>query len=140
MEERFHGRGSETLFTLSERSGTRNSIQSRLFLTESPRPWPPLAEAQAWQYPAERTAVIWELLIQPVYRSAVRDPREDHLLRQLWATYEAFLATRFPATDRLITTWEDDATYTRAQWAGFLTTLGYTNTQPATFVKVLRPV
>ncbi len=95
---------------------------------------------QAWQYPAERTAVIWELLIQPVYQPAAGDPREDDLVRQLWTTYEAFLATRFPTTDRLLTTWEDDAGSTREQWAAFLTTLGYTQTQPATFVKDLRPV
>jgi hypothetical protein len=131
-DERFFGRGSETLFSLSEREGLRTYVQSR-FLTQ-----PPVgrllrvADAQAWVYPADHTAVIWELLLQPPFAS--QDPRESLLLRSLWTHYESFLATRFPDLNQVMTTWEDD--YQRDRWQGFLMALGYHPTAPATFVKI----
>src|SRR5262249_59066225 len=109
----------------------RTYVQSR-FLTQ-----PPVgrvlrvADAQAWYYPADHTAVIWELLLQPPFMSD--EPHESLLLRSLWTRYEAFLADRFPDVQQYMTTWEDE--YERAGWAGFLSAVGYHKTAPATFVK-----
>ncbi len=135
-EEVFRGRGSETLFTLTKREGPRTYVQSHLLL---PSPLTPgrefrLADAQAWHYPADRTIVLWELLIAPQYERQP-DPREHLLLRSLWLHYEGLLAARFPTADQLLTTWEDS--YPREQWAGFLRTIGYHEQGLAVFAKPL---
>lgn len=135
-EEVFRGRGSETLFTLTDREGPRTYVQSHLLL---PSPLTPgrefrLADAQAWHYPADRTLVLWELLISPQYERH-HDPRENLLLRSLWLYYERFLAARFPTANQLLTTWED--AYPRDQWAGFLRATGYLESGLAVFAKPL---
>jgi hypothetical protein len=132
-EERFFGRGSETLFTLSEREGLRTYIQSR-FSTTPPVGRPlRVADAQSWHYPADQTVVIWELLLAPQFGSL--EPRENLLLRSLWRHYERFLEQRFPDATQLMTTWEDQ--FDREGWQAFLMSLGYHKTAPATFVKSL---
>jgi hypothetical protein len=132
-EERYTGRGSETLFTLTEREGLHTSIQSEFRTPALPRPQR-VATAQAWYYPADRTVVLWELLLEPSVRR-LADPPEDLLLRSLWRHYETLLLARFPDTERLLTTWEDD--YDRDAWVQFLTALGYHKTGPATFARAL---
>lgn len=136
-DERFRGRGSETLFTLREREGLRSYVQSRFYIHApegSRREWP-VAESQAWYYPADRTAVLWELIPHPQYRQP--DPREDLLLRSLWVRYEHFLAERFPDLNQFLTTWED--TWGREVWEGFLTGVGYHKSGLAVFAKPRHP-
>jgi hypothetical protein len=77
------------------------------------------------------------LLVEPPYRPTV-ELAEDLMLRSLWVHYERFLTARFPDADRLLTTWEDE--YDRAQWATFLSALGYRQTAPAVFAKVVAPL
>jgi hypothetical protein len=79
--------------------------------------------------------VLWELLPAGHWRRPDPDPREDFLLRTLWLAYERFLADRFPGAARLLTTWEDSDQ--RADWQGFLTTLGYQQSAPAASTKPL---
>jgi hypothetical protein len=136
-DEVFRGRGSETLFTLTEREGQRTYIQSRLYIHAPPGTTREqrVADAQAWYYPADRTVVLWELLLEPPVQR-IEDPREDLLLRGLWVRYEHFLTARFPGADQLLTTWED--TYDRDQWAGFLGAIGYRQIGPAVFRKPAR--
>lgn len=130
-EERFFGRGSETLFTLAEREGLRTYVQSRFF-TQPPVGRPlRLADAQSWYYPADHTAVIWELLVAPQF--STEEPAESLLYRSLWTHYERYLAERFPDLEQFMTTWEDD--YRRDRWQTLLSGLGYRKTAPATFVK-----
>jgi hypothetical protein len=131
-DETFYGRGSETLFTLREREGHRTYLQSH-FLTQPPAGrLLRVADAQSWYYPADHTAVIWELVLQPPFETP--DPRENLLLRSLWTRYEAFLAERFPDLGQYMTTWED--MFDRPSWEGFLKAVGYHKTAPATFVKL----
>ena len=84
-DETFHGRGSETLFSLTDREGRRTYIQSRLYIHDpiGTSREHRIAAAQAWHYPADRTIVLWELLIEPPFHLQ-EDPREDLLLRSLW--------------------------------------------------------
>jgi hypothetical protein len=133
--ERFFGRGSETLFTLSQKVGERTYVQSRMYVFAPPetRREERVADAQAWFYPADRTLVIWELLPNERYRR--QDPREDLTLRELWLRYEGFLSATFPRANRLLTTWED--LWEREQWQGFLAVMGYVKTAPAVFGKTL---
>ena len=137
--ERFFGRGSETLFALTEREGRRTYVQSRLYLPHAPgiAREQRIAAAQAWHYPADRTVVLWELLLEPPFQRQP-DPREDLLLRSLWLHYEHFLSARFPDADQVLTTWED--IYDRGQWAGFLGAVGFRQSGPAVFVKPSRPL
>ena len=130
--DRFRGRGSETLFTLTEREGDYSYIQTRFYLTPVRHLDVRLADAQAWYYPTDRTLVLWELLLSPQY-ARQRDPREDLLLRQLWLRYEEFLGERYTGADQFLTTWEDE--YDRDAWAGFLSAAGYRRTAPAVFRK-----
>jgi hypothetical protein len=133
--ERFRGRGSETIFTLSEREGERTYVQSRMFINAPPGTTREerVADAQAWWYPADRTLVMWEILPEERFRKP--DPREDLMLRELWLRYEAFLSATFPRANRLLTTWED--IWEREQWQGFLSAIGYVKTAPAVFGKTL---
>jgi len=132
-EERFRGRGSETLFTLTEREGQRTYVQTR-FVTQKPQlPATPIGDAQAWYYPADRTIVLWEVLAAPPFQTD--DPREGLFYRSLWRLYEDFLTRRFAGADTLLTTWED--VYDRGVWRSFLQALGYHQTQPAVFLKRL---
>ena len=94
-----------------------------------------LATGQAWHYPADRTVVLWELI--PERELTVRDPRESLVYRTLWAHYERALNARFPSADTLLTTWEDE--FARPAWQGFVSALGYHQTQPAVFHKTLLP-
>ncbi len=136
--ERYHGRRSEALFSVYQQAGERTYVQSRLYLpalASSGREHR-LADAQAWLYGAEEppTIVFWELVpASPTWQQDGRDPREDLLLRRLWLAYEAFLLERLPIARRLMTTWED--AYPRAEWAGFLRTIGYAQTAPEVFSK-----
>lgn len=135
-EERFFGRGSETLFTLAEREGRRTYVQSRIFVRSATSAAfiNRVASAQAWPSPADRTIVLWELIIEPAYRPD-GDPREHWTLRQLWSAYEHHLGRTFPDAERLLTTWEDQ--YDRDEWAGFLSAMGYHKTAPSVFAKVI---
>lgn len=135
-EERFFGRGSESLFTLAEREGLRIYVQSHFFFVPTTPPYRRIADSQAWFYPADAALVLWEVLVAPQCRQH-QDPREDYLLRQLWLAYERWLVARFPAATHLLTTWEDE--YLREEWGGFLATVGYHKTMPATFVKAWTP-
>jgi hypothetical protein len=119
---------------LREREGLRTYVQSRFF-TQSPVGRPiRLADSQAWHYPADHTAVIWELLVAPHFTT--EEPGENLLYRSLWTHYERFLADRFPDLQQYMTTWEDD--YGRDRWQTLLTGLGYRKTAPAIFVKRYR--
>lgn len=133
--ETFRGRGSETLFTLTDREGDRGYLQSRLYIhaPEASTREQRIADAQAWFYPADQCIVLWELILLPPFNQHA-EPREDLVLRSLWSHYERFLAARFPANE-LLTTWED--TYDRQQWAAFLIALGYRQTGPAVFRKAI---
>jgi hypothetical protein len=131
VEERFVGRGSETLYTLSEREGRRTYVQSRFFTTPPGGRPLRLADAQAWYYPADHTAVIWELLVAPQF--ATPEPSESLLYRSLWTYYERYLADRFSDLEQFMTTWEDE--YQRDHWQTLLIGLGYRKTAPTTFVK-----
>ena len=138
-DETFHGRGSETLFTLAEREGRRTYVQSRLYVHSPPGTSREqrIAAAQAWYYPADRTVVLWELIVEPPFQRGV-EPAEDLLLRSLWVHYERLLAGRFREADQFMTTWED--TYDRQVWAEFLTAVGYRQTAPAVFTKSVSPL
>ena len=57
-------------------------------------------------------------------------------MRSLWLAYERFLVARFPAAERLLSTWEDS--YGREAWQGFLNTVGYRQTAPAVFTKSIQ--
>jgi hypothetical protein len=137
--ERSTGAGGESLFALQQSHGERVYLQSRLYIPSLPATGHEhrLADGQAWHYPAEAATVLWELLPAGIWWRPDPDPREDFLLRRLWLAYERFLVDRFPAATRLLTTYED--TYDRGDWQGFLTTLGYRQTAPAGFTKILAP-
>lgn len=137
--ERYGGVGSETVFALSA-PGERTYLQSRLYFHAPPESTREqrLADGQAWYYPAEAAIVLWELVPASPWWQPDEDPREDFLLRTLWLAYERFLTARFPQAARLLTTWEDQ--FSRTDWQGFLTTLGYQQTAPAGFTKAIARV
>jgi hypothetical protein len=123
--------GSETLFTLTAREGRRTDVHARVW-TSPPRGRPlQVGAAQSWYYPADHTAVIWELLLTPAYMC--EEPAESLLLRSLWTRYEVFLAERYPGLQQYMTTWEDDDQ--RPAWEAFLSGTGYCKTAAATFGK-----
>jgi hypothetical protein len=134
-EERTAGRGSETLFFLDAARTERTYVQSRMYFHAPPdsRREQRLADAQSWFYPAHRSIVLWEVIPASTWWAPTDDPREDLVLRTLWRAYEGFLIARFPDATTLLSTWED--TYHRADWEGFLTTVGYHKSAPATFSK-----
>jgi len=139
--ERYRGLGSETLFPLAERSGERSYVQSHLYFyaPEESRREQRLADAQSWYYPApaDRALVLWELISSSWPWQPNPDPREDFIFRSLWLAYERLLVERFPDARQLFTTWEDTP-YTRADWEGFLTTIGYRKSGEAAFSKEIR--
>lgn len=137
-QETFRGRGSETLFTLTDREGSRAYLQSQLYThpDAARRPEMRLADAQAWYYPADRTLVLWELVLAPPF-ARQPDPREDLLLRSLWLAYERLLQDHFPTADQVLTTWED--IYPQDQWRGFLSAVGYHPQEFGVFAKRLLP-
>jgi hypothetical protein len=137
--ERYGSPSIEPVFTLSTR-GERTYLQSRLYFHAPPDSTREqrLADGQAWYYPAEAAIVLWELIPASRWWQPDEDPREDFLLRTLWLSYERFLAERFPQATRLLTTWEDS--FSREEWQGFLTTLGYRKTAPAGFTKAIAQV
>jgi hypothetical protein len=91
-----------------------------------------IGQAQAWYYPADRLAVLWECFPEERYRSS-DDPAKDPTLAALWTGFEGWLLSRFPDARRLVTTWED--VYERPAWQGFLEGRGYRKAAPAAFVK-----
>jgi hypothetical protein len=133
--ERYISRGAERLFPLTTPRGSRDYVQSRLWVPGVPEGFRLVGGAQAWYYPADRAIVLWELLLQRAWEPREADPREQHLYRQLWRSYEAFLRDRFPTASTIMTTWED--AFPRDQWAGFLGAQGYEQTGPAVFTKPL---
>ena len=135
-DERYYGHGSETLLDLSRPQGERTYLQSRLYIHAPPETSQefPVASTQSWYYPGERAIVFWECVLEPRYEPS--DPREDLLLRSLWLGYERYLIARFPRAERLLSTWED--TYGREAWQGFLNTVGYHQTAPAAFTKLIQ--
>lgn len=136
--ETFRGRGSETLFTLAEREGSRTYLQSQFYTHPEAARQPEMrfADGQAWYYPADRTIVLWELVLAPPF-ARQPDPREDLLLRSLWLTYERLLQAHFPTADQVLTTWED--IYPQDQWRGFLSAVGYHPREFGVFAKRLPP-
>ena len=125
------------LFDVTPR-GRRTYIQSRLYIhaPEDSFHEVPIAAGQAHYYPTDRLVTIWELFLEEQHKR-VDDPREDLLLRGIWAHVERFLAARFPEATRIGALWEPD--YDRVQWSGFLSALGYEQLAPAIFVKLLPP-
>jgi hypothetical protein len=130
--ERFGVRGSAELFAVSVGDGTRDYLHTQLLIpgNEIAREVR-LADGQAWHYPADRTLVLWELLLEQA--TGVGDPRESFLYRTLWTRYEQYLTRRFAGVQVLLTTWEDQ--FPRLQWEGFVSALGYHRTQPGVFRK-----
>lgn len=81
-----------------------------------------VGSAQGWYYPAERTLVLWECLVDQRYRE--RDPLHDEALRVLWEGWERLLVGRSPGARRVVTpSWEP--LYERPAWQRFLESLGY---------------
>ncbi len=95
-----------------------------------------IGQAQGWYYPADQLVILWECFPEARYRTS-EDPRQDPTLAALWAGFEAWLAGRFPAARRLVTTWED--LYDRPRWQQFLEEHGYAPIAPAAFAKDLTP-
>ncbi len=123
------------LFGVSPTS-SRTYVQSRFYIhaPEDSFQEVPIGQAQAHHYPADRIITIWELFTEERYRRH-DDPREDLLLRGLWAQYERFLMARFPRANRIGALWEPD--YDRGHWAGFMAALGYQPLAPSVFAKPL---
>lgn len=92
-----------------------------------------IGQAQAWYYPTDRVLMLWECYLLDAYRQ--HDPLQDKALQTLWDGFERTLLERLPATDWLVTTWED--TYDRSEWAFFLSRRGYQPFTGATFAKPL---
>ena len=82
----------------------------------------PIGKAQAWWYPADGTLVIWECLLEDHLRDMPLG--EDVNMRRLWLGVEDYLTTRFPATARIVTPFDDPLFETPA-YRAFLGSLGY---------------
>lgn len=82
----------------------------------------PIGKAQAWCYPVDGTLVIWEAFLESFARDAPLG--SDANMRLLWLGVEDYLATRFPATARIITPF-DGPLFETAAYRTFLAALGY---------------
>ncbi len=81
-----------------------------------------VGDAQGWCYPDDRTAVLWECLVEDRYRAA--DPSEDQLLSLLWEGFDRLLIDRSPRPKRIVTlSWEP--LYDSPVWHRFLESRGY---------------
>ncbi len=83
----------------------------------------PIGKAQAWFYPADGTLVIWECFLEDNLRDMPL--AKDANMRRLWLAVEDYLTTRFPATMRLVTPF-DDPLFETMTYRAFLASLGYT--------------
>jgi hypothetical protein len=93
-----------------------------------------LGNAQAWLYPADRTAVLWEAYLFDHYR--LEDPLADQTLITFWTGMEQVIADHVPGVERIITpSWED--VYDRALWQQFLRERGYRSFTNRAFIKEL---
>lgn len=90
-----------------------------------------IGQAQAWCYPTDRLLVLWECFLEERHRRD--DAAADSTHAALWTSFEHLLLTRFPDTERLVTTWED--LYDRSDWHAFLSAQGYEQAAPAAFLK-----
>lgn len=82
----------------------------------------PIGKMQAWHYPADGTLVIWECFLEDHLRDVPL--REDANMQRLWLAVEDYLTTRFPATMRIVTPF-DDPLFETAAYRAFLISLGY---------------
>ncbi len=91
-----------------------------------------VGQAQAWYYPTDRLLVLWECFLEDRHRTS--EAAADATHAALWTGFEHLLLTRFPDTERLLTTWED--LYDRSDWQGFLASRGYRQDSAASFTKM----
>lgn len=93
----------------------------------------PIGTVQAWFYAADGTLVIWECFLEDHVRDVPLG--EDVNMRRLWLGVEDYLTTRFPATVRIVTPF-DDPLFETAAYRAFLSTLGYAPVAKAAYGKV----
>lgn len=93
-----------------------------------------IGSAQAWYYPAEKTLILWELILVDHVRSVHVLPAEDETYLALWRAFEQQLVTLFPNAEQIATpSW--DPAYSHDEWHRLLTILGYTPATPLAFTK-----
>jgi hypothetical protein len=81
-----------------------------------------IGQAQAWIYPAQRVAVLWECFLNDGLFT--QRPAGDHNLNVLWQGFEQALITAAPETGRIITPSSEDI-YELSSWHEFLYQRGY---------------
>lgn len=96
-----------------------------------------IGNAQAWHYPADRTLVLWEALIEERFRDTPL--AEDANMRRLWLGIEDFLTTRFPAATKIATPFDDPA-FETADYRAFLGSLGYAPVARAAYGKEIKHI
>ncbi len=159
-EERYHLDQVETeIVPITQRTGMRTSLHLqpylafpdiRLIVGLSPASRPDgaigevlsveetgmrrerIGTGQAWYYPADRTLVLWEALIEDRFRDAPLS--EDMNMRRLWLGIEDVLTTHFPAATRITTPFDDPA-FETAAYRAFLGSLGYAPVAKAAYGK-----
>lgn len=108
---------------LGSATGERQHILLRPYLPAQRRGGhAAIGRGQAWYYPAARTLVLWELLLDERFQS--EHVLADRNMTTLWRGVEAVLLVRFPETTEIATpSWEPE--YTTDAWRQFLVALGY---------------
>src|SRR5437763_7254254 len=64
-----------------------------------------IGNAQAWYYPADKTIVLWECLLNDGFRE--HPLPEDINMRNLWKSFERWLIKQFPKAETLATPFND---------------------------------
>lgn len=95
-----------------------------------------IGSGQAWFYMADKTLVLWELIVADHVRPSLVPLADDDIYLALWRAFERQLLTLFPEATQIATpSWDPD--YPTDQWHRLLTSLGYT---PATSLAYTKPV
>lgn len=96
-----------------------------------------IGSGQAWYYPADKTIVLWELILHGHARPAHDlPPRRDETYLALWRGFERQLRALFPEATQIATpSWDPD--YPSEEWHQLLWTLGYHPATPQAFAKPL---